>query len=114
MTNYENRHTPETGPREPTLSLDEAKAVVATKTAPRVTEEFMKSRIKNVDYLYFGQLTICIITHVNGFMVNGQSAPASANNFDGEVGKRYAYDNAFKQLWPLEGFALRETLSRAL
>jgi len=107
MTNYEDRHTPAT---EPKLSLDEAKAVVATKVYPKVTEEYIKRRIKNVDYLWLGQLTICVITHVNGFMVNGQSAPASPNNYDMEVGKRYAYDNAFKQLWPLEGFLLKEDL----
>jgi len=97
---------------EPKLSLDEAKAVVAAKTAPRVTEESIKSRIKDVDYIYHAQLTICIITMVNGFMVNGVSAPASPSNYDLEVGKRYAYDNAFKQLWPLEGYLLRESLTK--
>lgn len=101
---------PATG--EPKLSLDQAKAVVETTIHPRVTEQFIKDRIKHVDYLWLGQLSICVITHVNGFMVNGQSAPASKDNFNAEVGKRYAYDNAFKQLWPLEGFLLRETLYR--
>jgi hypothetical protein len=97
---------------EPLLTLEEAKAVVATKTAPRVTEQSIKDRIKTVDYmLNASNLTICIITMVNGFMVHGVSAPASPSNFDAEVGKRYAYDNAFKQLWQLEGYLLREKLS---
>ena len=96
---------------EPKLSLDEAKAVVATKTAPRVTEETIKSRIASVEYVMHKHLTIAIITMVNGFMVTGVSAPASVANFDPEVGKRYAYDNAFKQLWPLEGYILREVIA---
>ncbi len=97
---------------EPALSLDEAKAVVATKTAPRVTEESIKAKIEEAEYIINGNLlTICIITMKNGFMVHGGSAPASPSNFDAEVGKRYAYDNAFKQLWQLEGYLLREKLS---
>lgn len=98
---------------EPELSLDQAKAIVATKTAPRITEESIKDRIDTVDYIQHGLgLTICIITMKNGFMVNGVSAPASPANYDPAVGQRYAYDNAFKQLWPLEGYLLREQLSR--
>lgn len=98
---------------EPALTLDQAKAVVATKTAPRVTEESIKARIKMVEYMTHDELTICIITMHNGWMSTGVSAPASSANFDAEVGKRYAYDNAFKPLWQLEGYLLREQLSQA-
>lgn len=97
---------------EPKLTLDEAKAVVATKTAPRVTEESIKDKIASSEYIMHGQLTICVLTMSNGFMVHGVSASASPSNFDAEVGKRYAFDNAFRQLWPLEGYLLRENLSR--
>lgn len=97
---------------EPNLSLDQAKAVVVTKTAPRVTEESIKSKIMDVSYTAGPRcLTICIITMMNGFMVLGKSAPADARNFDAEVGKRYAYEDAFKQLWQFEGYLLREKLS---
>lgn len=56
-------------------------------------------------------LTICILVMRNGFMVIGKSATASPENFDEEKGKRFAYEDAIKQLWPLEGYALRERLS---
>lgn len=56
-------------------------------------------------------LTICILVMRNGFTVIGKSAPASPENFDEEKGKRFAYEDAIKQLWPLEGYALRERLS---
>ena len=97
---------------EPELTLDEAKALVVTKTAPKVTVESIKNRIADIDFLYHKHLTICILTMVNGFMVHGVSAPASVANFDAEVGRTYAYENAFKQLWPLEGYLLREKLSQ--
>ena len=97
---------------EPVRSLDEAKAVVATKTAPRVTEESIKAKIASVQYTVVASTgTFCVITMKNGWMSTGFSAPADARNFDAEVGRRYAYDNAFKPLWQLEGYLLRERLS---
>ena len=96
---------------DPELTLDEAKAIVATKTAPKVTEESIKAKIAKVDYVYHHQTTICFIEMINGFRFVGTSTPASPANFDAEVGERYAYDNAFKQIWTHEGYLLREMLS---
>lgn len=56
-------------------------------------------------------LSVCIIVMKNGFTVIGKSAPASAKNFDRELGRKFAYEDAVRQLWPLEGYALRERLS---
>lgn len=98
---------------EPNLTLEEAKAVVATKTAPRVTEESIKAKIARVDYFNINLSgTLCIITMTNGWTSTGFSAPADLRNYDPEVGQRYAYDNAFKPLWQLEGYLLRETLAK--
>lgn len=97
---------------EPALTLDQAKAVVATKTAPRVTEESIKAKILDVTYSYNGVTTICLITMQNGFRFVGTSTPADARNYDQKVGDRYAYDNAFKQIWTHEGYLLREQLSK--
>jgi hypothetical protein len=55
-------------------------------------------------------LTVCIVTMQNGFTVIGKSAPASAENFDAGKGRTFAYEDAIRQLWPLEGYALREQL----
>lgn len=55
-------------------------------------------------------LSICLLVMINGFTVIGKSAPASPENFDPELGKAFAYQNAIRQLWPLEGYALRERL----
>jgi hypothetical protein len=96
---------------EPSLTLEEAKAVVATKVHPRVTEESIKDKIAGVDYHSHGLTTICFLRMKNGFVFIGHSTPADARNYDPEVGQRYAYDNAFKQIWTHEGYLLREKLS---
>lgn len=95
---------------EPAVSLDQAKAVVATKTAPRVTEDSIKAKIGDVTYWHMDQLTVCVITMRNGFHVVGHSAPASPANYDEQIGERFAYENAFRQLWAFEGYALRVRL----
>ena len=56
-------------------------------------------------------LTICIIVMNNGFTVIGKSAPADAANFNAELGRKFAREDAIRQLWPLEGYALRERLA---
>lgn len=56
-------------------------------------------------------LTICLLVMQNGFVILGKSAPASMANFDEAKGRRFAYEDAIKQLWPLEGYALRDRLS---
>jgi hypothetical protein len=99
---------------EPALSLDQAKEAVSKTTHPRVTEASIKDHIDKVEYATHADImTVCYITMVNGFIVHGVSAPASPENFNAEVGKRYAFDNAFKQLWQLEGYLLRQKLYEA-
>lgn len=56
-------------------------------------------------------LSICILVMRNGFTVIGKSAPASAANFNRELGQKLAYEDAVRQLWPLMGFALRDKLA---
>ncbi len=58
-------------------------------------------------------LTICILQLVNGFTVTGESACASAANFDAEIGRKIARENAISKVWPLLGFRLRDKLAGA-
>lgn len=97
---------------EPKLSLEQAKQVVAEKAAPRVTEDSIKAKIAAAQYVQPAGtvLTLCILTMRNGFNFVGKAAPAAPENFDAEVGKRYAYEDAFKQVWTHEGYLLREIL----
>jgi hypothetical protein len=95
---------------EPTLSTAAADHLVELKTAPRVHRTDIEKKIYDVNYVVNGTLTICIIEMWNGFQVVGTSACADPANFDRNIGERYAYDAAFKQLWSLEGYLLREKL----
>ncbi len=97
---------------EPVLSLEATKAKVETLKAPRVSEQSIKNKITDVNYTYHDITTICLITMRNGFKVIGHSTPASRENFDADIGQRYAYENAFRQIWQLEGYLLREQLSK--
>ena len=102
-------------------------------TAPRVTPDRIKDVIDDVQYFTAGDgaygyqtrdelvdvatypealnlLTFCVITLKNGFTVTGESACASPENFDEEIGQKIAYDNAVNKIWPLEGYLLKEQL----
>ena len=110
-------------------SLTATEAVgAAGATAPRVTLENMKDKISGEYFFTAGEaltalgmpcspgsaldiFTICILHMQNGFIVIGKSAPASAANFDPEKVRLFAYEDAIRQLWPLEGYALREKLA---
>lgn len=61
----------------------------------------------------FKILTVCFIRMKNGFTVIGKSAPASAENFNKELGAKFAREDAIRQLWPHMGYALRERLHAA-
>jgi hypothetical protein len=56
-------------------------------------------------------LSICILVLNNGFTIIGKSAPASAANFNADLGRKLAYEDAIRQIWPMMGFALREKLA---
>lgn len=56
-------------------------------------------------------LTLCFVVMKNGFTVIGKSAPASAENFNPDLGRKFAYEDAIRQLWPLMGYALRDRLA---
>lgn len=57
-------------------------------------------------------LTFCVLVLRNGFTVTGESACASPENFDPELGRKIARQNAVQKIWPLLGFRLRDELAR--
>ena len=99
--------------------------------APRLTPDYIDSII--VDQYYFKAsdaqwgadpnttaligmhkqletLTFCVLILKNGFTVTGESACASPENFDAEIGKKIAYQNAREKIWLLEGYLLKQRL----
>ncbi|GLQ26097.1 Gp49 family protein [Sulfitobacter pacificus] len=82
-------------------------------TAKRITPDMLDAEIASEDFHVFGGscLTVCALTLKNGFTVTGESACASPENFDAEIGEKIAKANAREKLWPLLGFRLRDELS---
>jgi hypothetical protein len=112
------------------LKLTDAQSA-AVAVAPRVTLANIEEAIDRTFYLTarqaaemtapegtfvpseLGTLTICMIVMKNGFTVIGTAAPASPENFNAELGRKYAYENGVRQIWPLMGFALRDKMRLA-
>lgn len=100
------------------------------KTAPRVTPADIEANIRAETYFTafdgfmaddrdmtmqdadaLKLLTFCVLVLKNGFTVTGESACASPENFDAEIGRRIARENAVQKIWPLMGYELRSKLA---
>ena len=82
--------------------------------APRLTQEIIESKIKKCEFhILTDVLTVCVITLENGFTVTGESACASPQNFDKELGEKIAKENAVDKIWMLEGYLLKQKLFEA-
>ena len=95
--------------------------------APRVMLAAMEDRIVEEYYFTAGRavtklcntigspqldvMTICVCVLDNGWVLLGKSAPADPANYDVDKGATFARDDALRQMWPLEGYLLREKLS---
>lgn len=82
-------------------------------SAPRVTPQMVDEQIIGEQYHVFPDttVTVCCLSLRNGFTVTGESACASPENFDIELGKKIARDNARSKIWALEGYLLRHKLA---
>ena len=56
-------------------------------------------------------LTFCVLVLRNGFTVTGESACASPENFNAEIGRKLAREHAVAKVWPLLGYELRSELA---
>ena len=90
----------------------EAEIQAKGKTAPRLTPAHIDAQIVSEAFYVFPgtTLTVCALTLKNGFQVVGESAAASPENFDAEIGRKIARDNARGKIWALEGYVLKTRL----
>ncbi len=104
------------------------------KTAPRITPVDLQANIDG-EYYFSAQdavqatlhkqdeltrltgahselalLTFCVLRLKNGFTVTGESACASPENLDAEIGRKIARQNAEQKIWPLMGYELKQRL----
>lgn len=96
-------------------SAIEAEIQAKGLNAPRLNPAHIDAQIVAEAYHVFPgtTLTVCALTLRNGFHVTGESAAASPENFDVEIGRKIARDNARQKIWALEGYLLRAKLAEA-
>lgn len=73
----------------------------------KIAKEELEALIKTEFYIVVPEstMTLCVLELANGFRVTGESACLNPADFDAELGRKYAYEDAFNQLWKLEGYA---------
>ena len=81
--------------------------------APRLNPDMIDATIVSEQYHVFPgtTMTVAALTLRNGYIVTGESAAASPENFDQAIGRKIARDNARNKIWALEGYLLREKLA---
>ena len=97
-------------------------------TAPRITPADIEANIEQEVYFTAASrakmaepvmalhpslslLTFCVLVLRNGFTVTGESACASPENFNAEIGKKIARTHAVEKIWPLMGYELRTRIA---
>lgn len=82
--------------------------------APRLTPADIEATIKGETYHVFPgtTLTVCCLILQNDFAITGESAAVSPENFDAELGRKIARENAKDKIWLLEGYLLKDLIAR--
>ena len=79
--------------------------------APRLNQKHLEDTINQCEFHKLTDvLTVCVLTLRNGFTVTGESACASPENYDKEIGEKIARENATEKIWLLEGYLLKERI----
>lgn len=114
------RYTPEAG--DYLVEYDNSYVSVSPKSAfeggYQLLSELPKSvspaRLEEViaseKYFIDGMMTICSLTLQNGFNVVGTGACANPEIYCPEKGKQFAREDAVRQVWQLEGYALKQAM----
>lgn len=118
---------------QPTQAIETAIQDAGAAIAPRITPADIEANIASEHYFTASDgeygatspfdrdnlespraldlLTFCVLVLRNGFTVTGESACASPENFNAEIGRRIARENAVAKIWPLLGYELRTKLA---
>lgn len=80
--------------------------------APKVSLKDVEAAIVGESYTLLpnGRTTVCQLTLDNGFTVEGQSACVSVENYNEELGNKFARERAVDKVWQLLGFRLADQL----
>lgn len=83
-------------------------------TAPRLTPDYIDGVLAQSQVGFWQPdgttLTVCVIQLPNGFCVTGESASASLENFQEDIGQKLAFEAARDKVWMLEGYLLKQRI----
>lgn len=95
------------------ITDDASKAV--QKSTNRISLDSIIAKIEHIDYINphrHPHMTIALVTLTTGYVIIGKSVPADPLNFDASLGQKFAYEDAIRQIWPMEAYLLRDKMSR--
>lgn len=75
--------------------------------------EKLLDQSETAEQIFWGKELVVSYKLPNGFSVCGRGACVDPANFDLEVGRRVAREDAASQLWKLEGYLLQQRLFEA-
>lgn len=55
-------------------------------------------------YKHCALTTVCLLVMRNGYTVIGTSTPAHKDNFNPDLGRKLAHQDAIRKLWPILGY----------
>jgi hypothetical protein len=88
------------------------------KTEAMITKKRIDDAIEASDVQYYvfpgTTVTVCCIELPYGYCLVGHSDCAHPDNFDVEIGRKLARDQATGQLWSLEGYRLVCDIARGV
>lgn len=92
------------------MNRQDTAAPRAPKKVHQVSRDELVAKMRTVEYLQPAGLvmTVCIVQMTSGFVVIGKSLPNDPAKFDADVGRKFAFEDAVRQLWPLEIYAQHE------
>ena len=78
-----------------------------------VRTEHVEAEIEGAQYHHFegSTTTVCLLKLKNGFTIVGQSACANPDNFDEELGRQLALDDAKQQCYRYLAFRMLDVMS---
>lgn len=75
------------------------------------SEKFLTGQYAELSESRLACLTICLLVLKNGFIVVGESSCVDTANFDADLGRKYAREQAVEKIWPLMGYQLKSRLA---
>jgi hypothetical protein len=117
MNDIENQIQAAGADKAPRITPDDVEANIASEHYFTAADGIHGSNIRvgnpihQVPYTEHTLLTFCVLVLRNGFTITGESACASPENFNADIGRKIARENAVQKIWPLMGYELRSKLA---